>query len=100
MAKPILIGCKLPNGIILDVDGKTAELNGLNKSVIIGATYALTTLDADFWTAWKAQNLAYPALVSGSIFEAASDSEAKAIVKDTDKTGFEPMPQTAELKAA
>ena len=100
MAKPVLIGCKLPNGIILDVDGKTAELNGLNKSVIIGATYAITTIDADFWAAWKAQNATYPALSNGVIFEAESVSSAKDISKDTDKSGFEPMPQIAELKAA
>lgn len=97
MAKIILIGCKLPNGLIIEhpVSGKKAEINGLNKAVIIGATHVTTEIDADVWDAWKAQNATFPALKNGSIFEAANAKEAAAIVKDTDKTGLEPLPQNA-----
>lgn len=96
MAKTILIGCKLPNGIILEVNEKQIELNGLSKTVIIGATHATTAIDADFWQAWKSQNATFSALKNGAIFEAANEVEAVAIAKDTDKTGLEPMKQDAQ----
>ena len=95
MAKTVLIGCKLPNGIILEVGDQQVELNGLNKCAIIGATHGSTNVDADFWAAWKTQNSTFSALKNGAIFEASSESEAAAKVKDTGKTGLEPMPQDA-----
>ncbi len=96
MAKIVLIGSKLPNGLIIDThSGKKAEISGLNKAVIIGADHVTTEIDADVWGEWKTQNPTYPALINGFIFEAANQTEAKAKAKDTDKTGLEPMPQTA-----
>jgi len=102
MAKTILIGCKLPNGIIIEApNGQTAEIDGLNKSKIIGATHVISSIDADIWAAWKAKNTTFSALKSGAIFEASSASEAVAIAKDTDKTGLEPMPQkTKDIEKA
>jgi len=67
----------------------------LNKSKIIGATHAVTSIDSDIWVAWKEQNATFSALKSGAIFEASSATEAVAIAKDSDKTGLEPMPQNA-----
>lgn len=96
MAKTVLIGSKLPNGLIIDTQsGKKAEINGLNKAVIIGATFVTTQIDAETWAEWTTQNPDYPALKHGFIFEAANQNEAAAKAKDTDKTGLEPMPQKA-----
>jgi len=96
MAKLLTIGCKLPNGIILEVNNQQVTLNGLNKTTIIGATYASTSVDEEFWKAWKAQNATFSALKNGAIFEASNAGEAVAIAKDTGKTGLEPMPQESK----
>jgi hypothetical protein len=101
MAKTVTIGCKLPNGIVLEIGEQQVEIDGLNKSVIIGATHVTTVVDADFWAAWKAKNATFSALKSGAIFEASNANEAAAIVKDTGKTGLEPMPQkTKDIEKA
>lgn len=97
-AKIIVIGCKLPHGLILDhpLDpSKKVELNGLNRARIIGATYATTEVDADFWNEWKTVHKDFPAVQSGAIFEAKSQADAVAVAKELEgeKTGFEPMAQ-------
>lgn len=100
-ATRVIIGCKLPHGLILDhpLDpSKTVEINGLNRSMIVGAPYATTEVDGEFWEAWKTVHAAFPALQSGAIFEAGSVSEAAAVAKELEgeKTGFEPMEQNAD----
>ena len=106
----ITIGCRLPSGIILDLekDGKvvsSVELAGQRQaqersSIIIlsEADYGLTEVDADFWAAWKKQvGPEFGPLKNNSIFEAKNKTEAKAKAKDTkdQKTGLEAMPQDA-----
>ena len=99
MAGKVIIGCKLPHGIILShpETGKTVAIGGLNKSKLIGATHFLTEVDEDFWNAWKAAHPSFPALKSGALFVAknmdAAEGKSKEMAKV--KTGFEPMPQEA-----
>lgn len=96
MAKLIIVGCKLPHGIILEhpMDAlQKIELKGINSTQIIGANYATTEVDADFWAQWEAVNKEFPAIKAGSIFVAKNATEAAAIADDFKgrKTGFEPM---------
>lgn len=106
MAEKIVIGCKLPHGLILEYPGKpeiTVELAGLNKTRIIGSECAFTDVDADFWSAWKSKNKEFPALLSKAIFEAKSiaEAESKAVEFAGEKTGFEPLAQNeGGVKAA
>lgn len=99
--KTVLVGCRLPHGIILQLaiapDVKV-ELKGVNKATIIGADYATTEVDADFFGAWKKEHKGFAPLESGAIFEAKSEGDAKAIAKEVgnEKTGFEKMPQVTE----
>lgn len=100
-AKTVLIGCKLPHGLILDhpLDvSKKVELAGLNKAIIIGADCATTPVDGEFWETWKTVHKDHPALKSGAIFEARTTEEVKAKSKElkAEKTGFEAMPQEAQ----
>ena len=97
--KMIVVGCRLPHGIILEhptLPGKTVEIRGKNKAVIIGADFSSTEVDGEFWEAWKAANKDFPALKSGAIFEAKNRAEAAAVARELkdEITGFEPMPQT------
>ena len=99
-AKIVLIGCKLPNGLILDhpLDtSKTVTLAGLNKAIIIGADYATTPVDGEFWETWKTVHKDHPAIKSGAIFDARTPEEVESKaeeLKDED-TGFKAMPQEA-----
>jgi len=98
--KTVIVGCKLPHGIVLEnpLDPSVKRLiKGKNSSLIVGAPHCTTEVDADFWAAWLGANADFPAVKSGAIFEAKSEADAAAIVKETlaEKTGFEPMPQQA-----
>ena len=100
-AKTVLIGCKLPHGLILDhpLDvSKKVELAGLNKAIISGADCATTPVDGEFWETWKTVHKDFPALRSGAIFEAANASELTAVAAELEDetTGFEPMAQNAQ----
>ena len=98
--KTVLIGCKLPHGLILDhpLDpDKKVALNGKNKALIIGADYGTTEVDGEFWETWSTVHKDFPAVRSGAIFEARNATELVAGAKELEgeKTGFEAMPQEA-----
>jgi len=97
MADKVIIGCKLPNGIILEVGDKSKLIKGLNASVIIGADHVTTEVDAEFYEAWLADHKDFPAVKSGAIFVAKTIEAIKEKAKDLkkEKTGFEPMQQDA-----
>lgn len=106
MAKIVVVGCKLPHGVILEhpMDRTNkVELSGKNKSLIVGADYASTEVDADFWEQWSAVNKEFPALKSGAIFVAKSAADAAVVARETldRKTGFEAMdPKSHGVKPA
>jgi hypothetical protein len=101
-----IIGCRLPTGIILEhpmQPKKTITLDGLNRIKILGAGYATTPVDADFWEHWKMVHKDFPAMKTGAIFEAGTVEDAAAVAADLakEKTGFEKMPQKAQgIKSA
>lgn len=101
----VIVGCKLPNGIILELPSnpaKTVELNGLNKSLILGASYATTEVDADFFEQWMATHREYGPVKSGTIFAAKNNSEVVAIAEEYKdrETGLEPMRTDGKDKRA
>lgn len=90
-AAKLVIGCKLPHGLILAVGSEMVELNGTNSTDIIGG-YGLTPdVDASFFDAWCKENHQHPALAGGFIFAQETTAEAKAQAKDNadNKNGFE-----------
>lgn len=96
--KIVVVGCKLPNGIILQNpldENHTFELNGLNKISIIGAEHGITEVDGALWEAWEKVNKEFAPLKSGAIFVAATRNDLEAVAKETKgrKTGLEPMKQ-------
>lgn len=96
MGKTVIVGCKLPTGIILESPldpGIKVELNGANKATIIGAGYGSTEVDDDFWQLWAAQNKEFPPLVSKAIFVAKNSTEVVAVAKELkdELTDMEPM---------
>ena len=110
MAKEtVLIGCRLPNGLVLH------HPKNRNITVKLVGTYATKTdsglfippqpftttqVDAEFWAEWKAAYVGFPPLKTRAVFEARSDQEANAKAKNTPKTGFEPMSKNTVIDGA
>lgn len=98
MSKTVVIGCKLPNGLILEMGSfgdenyKAVTLEGSN-SVNAVSGFGLTRVDEDLWTAWAKAHSFLPALRQGMIFSQVSDANAQAAALDNQspKTGLEPL---------
>lgn len=104
-SKNVQIACKLPNGLVIEHPSdpnRKVELNGLNKIIIIGAGYGLTTVDREFATAWFAANKDYAPVKACAIFmaEAGEDVAAMAGELSGELTGFEGMRQDGKDKRA
>lgn len=92
----VIVGCKLPNGLILEspIDPTIkVELNGINREIIAGSGYGSTEVDAEFWKLWESQNKEFPPYKSQAIFVARSapDIAAKAKELKEELTDLEPM---------
>jgi hypothetical protein len=97
----VTIGCRLPNGLVLEVGDKSVELAGQrqtqqrSKIILLSPDdYGTTEVDESFWQAWK-QSVGkdFAPLASGAIFEAKNTNDASAKAKDlkSKKTGHEAM---------
>ncbi|GAN63183.1 hypothetical protein AA0313_0890 [Acetobacter indonesiensis NRIC 0313] len=92
----VTIGCKLPNGLVLQLGQTRHELAGIRASAVIGG-YGLTTIPAEFWSAWSRQYAAYPPLMQGLIFAQPTVEKASTQAREQAglQTGMEPLnPQT------
>ena len=95
MSKTILVGCRLPAGLVLDgmfVD-KPVLLNGTNTTMVQGAP-GLTHVDETEWLYLKEQYAKHSAFVSDAVFAFKSSdkvADVLAIAEDLseNKTGFE-----------
>ena len=88
----IKIGCTLPHGIVLNVNGVNVTLNGQNQFHNMTNrldTHGVTEIDKSFWDSWKKENREMDAFKNGFIFEAQNDAEIEAKRKDVGKSGFE-----------
>ena len=95
----ILIGCKLPNGIkFKGSDGEYIHINGLNTSLIVGAGFGLTHVDAGEWAIFTATHTDFAPLLTNAIFTCESDKVADiASMGDElagERTGFEGLDPT------
>jgi len=95
----VTVASRLPFGLILSLPGRKEKvtLASKNTSKIIGATFATTEVDSDFWQAWKKNYADYQPYKSNAIFEAGTPRQAAAKAKELadEKTGFEPCSQSA-----
>src|SRR5487761_58432 len=109
MAKEIiLIGCRLPNGLVLHHPKNknlTVKLQGTYETKLDNGLYmparpfSTTAVDAEFWAEWKAAYVGFPPLKTRAVFEARSEQEADSKAKNAErvKTGFEPMSKTLNI---
>lgn len=104
MAKTVIVGCKLPNGLVIEHPTNKAisvELAGVNSAKILGSTYGTTEVDGDFWDAWAAANADFAPFKSGAMFVARTIGDAAAIAKEQAEieTGLEPLKQEGDKRA-
>jgi hypothetical protein len=89
----VTVGCKLPSGLVLELDGKTVELNGANSSNIIGG-YGLTEgVDAEFFKQWMEKHEGMAFVRNELVFAQAktADAKAEAVEKSAEQTGLEAL---------
>lgn len=86
----VQVGCKLPNGLIIDNEGHKVKLNGKNSSRLIGG-FGITEVDKAFFDKWMAKNKTAKFVSNGSIFavDSASKVEGAAKEREKQKTGLE-----------
>jgi hypothetical protein len=106
----VVIGCKLPNGMILELmplppkelkeqqlhpgpPGKRVTLKGANslrthkrQPSPAAYDYAVTSVDKAFWDAWLERNREMDFIRNGLVFEAPNLNAANAIAKERAKT--------------
>lgn len=87
----ITVGCKLPHGIHMDLDGKRVTLNGANSAAVIGGHGITENVDKEFFDKWVGQRKDTPMIKNGLIFahDRAVNAQAEAKEKAGNKTGFE-----------
>ncbi len=92
MSKTILIGCKLPSGIVLDGPAGPIELNGMNTALVLGG-FGLTHVKEDDWAYLSMMYEAHAAFKSNAIFTAgnANVADVAAVASELrdEKTGLE-----------
>lgn len=96
MADVVTVGCKLPNGLVLDVDGaQSIALNGANSSSVIGG-YGLTeNVDKAVFEKWLEQHKDQPYVKNELVFAQAKTNSAESKAKENAdvKSGLEGLPQ-------
>jgi hypothetical protein len=88
--KQVIVGCKLPNGLIAQVGNTKVEFKGANSSRVVGG-YGLTPVDKDFADAWFKQHKNFHPVKAELIFVQSDvvSAEAQADEQAEVKTGLE-----------
>ncbi|MGT3277450.1 hypothetical protein ACX1IE_17855 [Yersinia enterocolitica] len=95
MSEVLTVGCKLPNGLVLEQDGYQVELNGSNSSLVFGG-YGLTEgVNKDAFDKWLSVHKDQPYVKNDLIFAQAktNSAQAKASENAKVKSGLEGLPQ-------
>ena len=120
MADFVLVGCKLPHGLVLEIldrptkedfmqprpIGKQVKLAGAcslynqrTKKAPMNFDYAITPVDKSFWEEWYKRNKALDCVRNGMIFVADTQQRADGIAKERRETftvGLEPLKVTVD----
>lgn len=100
----VIVGCKLPNGVIMELGNKSVEINGANSSHVVGGHGITYDVDAEFFSAWMKAHEDRDMVKNGFIFahEKAAETKAQAKEQEENNTGLEPInPETeTEVKKA
>ncbi|MCP2041665.1 hypothetical protein L1281_002276 [Neisseria sp. HSC-16F19] len=94
----VTVGCKLPNGLVLEVGGRAVTLNGANSAHLIGGHGITHDVDAELWAAWLERHRDRAMVKNGFVFahDKTADTKAEAKDKSRNKTKLEPLSPDAK----
>lgn len=83
----VMIACRLPAGVTMDIDGVKTKINGYNTQdsfimVDRDQKVGLTVVDKDDWDKWREIHKKREIFVNQHIYETKSESSAKAQAKE------------------
>lgn len=101
----VTVGCKIANGMLLELNGKKVRINGANSAQIIGGHGITENVDKEFMDEWLKKNAELSFVKGGFLFvhDKASNVAAEAKEKADEATGMEPLKpldKGSELDAA
>ncbi|WP_432784686.1 hypothetical protein AAEX37_01961 [Oligella sp. MSHR50489EDL] len=100
----VVVGCKLPNGIIMQVGEQSHVIKGFNHSAVIGGHGITEDVPKDLWDAWLKENKDRDLCKNGFIFahSKVTSTKAEATEKKATKSKTEPLEQkfTGEVTKA
>lgn len=100
-ADVVIVGCKLPHGLTVEIDKQVITFNGLNslmhragkliETPLPVGLFAFTTVPKPFWDKFIKIYGDSAYLKAGAVFVQTSEKNAKASAKEREKvkTGFE-----------
>lgn len=103
MPGKVTVGCKLPNGVILELlnikDSPRVTIKGTNAAALVGGHGITPNVDADFFEAWMKANKDLPFVKAGFIFAHDKPEKTGDEARDRakNKTGFEPKDPEKDL---
>lgn len=101
-ATKVTVGCKLPNGFIMQVGQTTHIIKGFNSSNVSSGVGITSDVPADLWKAWLAENKDRALVKNGHVFAYANrkDVEKEAGEKKDNPSGTEGLtpPPNNEVK--
>ncbi|CRL45189.1 hypothetical protein SGGMMB4_02738 [Sodalis glossinidius str. 'morsitans'] len=97
MAKHVTVGCKLPNGLVFEVEGLTVTLNGNRQEAgHVTGGYGLTQIDKVFFDAWLAIHAQQPYIKNGVVFAQSIQNSARSQAREQAGTVSELEPLSQE----
>lgn len=93
MARTVTVGCKVANGLLLELNGKKVRINGTNSAQLIGGHGITEGVDGEFMDAWLTANKDLSFVKGGFLFvhDKTTNVTAEAKEKASEKTGMEPL---------
>lgn len=100
MAQTVIVGCKIANGLLLELNGVKVRIAGANASELIGGHGITRNVDKSFMDAWLKANKELSFVKGGFIFihDKEADTAAESKEKAAEKTGAEPLKPLEEGK--
>lgn len=96
-----VIGCKLPNGLIIRGAGKQFRLNGSRSSLIVGGFGLTEDVPAEIWDEFEKVNKQGNIIKNGVVFAVGDKESAKSAATERKavKTGLEQLdPKKTDTK--
>ena len=82
MSETVVVGCKYPTGVLIQVGSTKHKINGSNSSEIFGGHGITDDVPKELWDAWVVENKNHDLVTKGFIFANEQRKEVKAEAKE------------------